>query len=169
MSTVRVLLAVVAISSACCGGAPTAPTTQIAGVWTGWTVVTAVSGGECVGDLNQFPIASKNPITVAITQIDSAITAVVTSQTTGVNCSFAGKVDGSTFALSASGCSVAVTGNIQCANGAARDMLFLAQSFSGTASGATLTGTGADSYNITNIFRISVGTLVVNKTFALSR
>jgi hypothetical protein len=170
MSTVRVLLAVVAILSASCGSsAPTAPTTQIAGVWNGWTVVTAVSGGECVGDLNQFPIGSKTPITVAIAQIDSAVTAVVTAQTTGVNCSFAGTVDGSNFALSASGCSVAVTGNIRCANGAARDMLFLAQSFSGTVSGATLTGTAADSYNITDIFRGSLGTLVINKTFALSR
>src|SRR5258706_5581707 len=145
MSTVRVLLVVAAMLSALCGGVPTAPTTQIAGVWTGWTVVTDVSGGECVGDLNRFPLGSTEPITVAITQTDGAVNAIVTSQATGISCSFAGTVNGSNFVVNGIGCSVMATRTIRCANGAQRDMLWLAQSFTGTASGATLTGTSGQS------------------------
>jgi hypothetical protein len=106
---------------------------------------------------------------VAITQIGDAVNAVVTSQTTGINCSFAGTVDGSNFAVNGSGCSVMATRTIRCANGAQRDMLWLAQSFTGTASGATLTGTSRQSYNITDIFQGAVGTLVIDKSFALTQ
>jgi hypothetical protein len=174
--TVRVLLAVAAILSASCGSsapsAPTAPPTppaQIAGVWNGSTVVTAVSGGECVGDLDQSLIGSTDPINVAVTQVGSAVTAIVTSQATGNRCSFAGTVDVSNFVFNGSGCSVGATRNIRCGNGATRDMVLLAQSFTGTVSGATLAGTSGESYNILSAFGVPMGTLVINKSFALTR
>jgi hypothetical protein len=176
MSTVRALLAVAAILSASCGGAPAAPTVpaptiaQIAGAWNGSTVVTAVSGGECVGDLDRSLIGSTDPINVAITQIGSAVTAIVTSQATGNRCSFAGTVAVSNFVFNGSACSVMAARNIRCANGATRDMLWLAQSFTGAASGATLTGTSGESYDILGSFGVSTGTpLVINKSFVLTR
>ncbi len=106
---------------------------------------------------------------MAITQTDGAVNAIVTSQATGISCSFAGTVNGSNFVVNGIGCSVMATRTIRCANGAQRDMLWLAQSFTGTASGATLTGTSRQSYNITDIFQGPVATLVINKSFALTQ
>jgi|SRR3989338_8943240 len=159
-----------------CGGndTPTSPSTsstaQIGGVWTGSTTLTAVNGGECVGALLQPAIGSVDQVTIAVTQNGGSATATVTSQGSGTSCSYVGTVGSSTFAFNATSCQVSSILGITCTNGAMRDMVLVADSFTGNVSGNTSNGTAASTWNVRVAGTATgVGILTSNSTFSVNR
>ncbi len=86
-------------ATAACGEDPLMPVspsdspfaTQFTGLWNGTMQLSAVSGGECVGDDLRASTATGPTFdfgTVAIIQKQSDVTAVVRSATTGLSCQY---------------------------------------------------------------------------------
>jgi hypothetical protein len=158
------------LAAACGSDSPTAPSiAQVSGVWTGRVTQSSAIGGECVGlYLATFNGASE-AFTASITQTGSSLTATASSQG-GTSCAYTGTAGEDSVALNATTCQISIL-QIQCANGAQRDIQRISQSVTGRVNGNTMTGTVGESWNVyvrggtTN----SLGILVVNNTFTLNR
>ena len=124
------MLSLVALS---CGGgsssptAPSAPTiAQVAGVYTGTSTLTSVSGGECVGTLFQSAVGAVSAFTAGVTQMGSTLSATVTSQTTGISCSYSGTAGSSAVTLNLTTCQID-TLVYECAGGVRRRVELIAE------------------------------------------
>lgn len=171
MRTRSLVVVALALLVASCGSeTPTAPSiAQVAGVYTGSLRTTAVTGGECLGAALQGSIGTSSPITASFTQNGAAISATIASQATGLNCSLSGTADSSTIALTLTSCQ-AGNFSVACGTGG-RLALVVGGSATGTASGSTITGTYAQTYNVqVNVaFGAPVGVMTVNSAFTLTR
>ena len=137
-----------------CGESPTSPTAnqssfvvgQFAGTWTGATVLSGVSGGECVGEdlRNSVPVPDQG--TVSLTQKSTDVTAVIRSSSTGLTCQYDGSASFTGFAASAVSCDKEIL--FQCSNGQSRILRPIGSTFTATQNGITATGTVTTSYNV---------------------
>ena len=145
------------LATAACGEDPLMPVspsdspfaTQFTGLWNGTMQMSVVSGGECVGDDLRASMAAGPRFdvgTVAITQKQSEVTAVVRSATTGLSCQYRGTASLASLALSSESCDAAVV--FRCANGSARVLEPLGSTMTVRQGGSATTGIVTTSYNV---------------------
>ena len=174
------VLAALSLVALNCGGdstsptSPTAPSTptiaQVAGVWTGTATLTSVTGGECVGTVLQSAVGSADSFTAAVTQTGSTLSATITSQSSGLSCSYSGTAGSNTVTLNLTTCQVDTLLDVQCAGGVLRDMQLIAEGITGTVSGNTVSGTTAETWNVFIAgTTVGVGPLTLNSTFTMAR
>lgn len=155
-----------------CGGdgpasAPTPQIAQVGGVWTGTVTQTNVSGVECAA-LFQLSTGVRSPFSLQVTQNGNNLTATAASQATGQSCGYTGTAGSTSVALTGTGCNPA--GYSATCNGLARDVAIVTYSATGTASGNTLNGTTAATYNVFQRgTQNGLGLVVVNSTFTFTR
>ena len=144
-------------ATAACGEDPLMPVspsdspfaTQFTGLWNGTMQLSAVSGGECVGDDLRASTATGPTFdfgTVAITQKQSDVTAVVRSATTGLSCQYRGTASLAGFALSSESCDAPVL--FRCSNGNARVLEPIGSTMTVRQSANQTTGIVTTSYNV---------------------
>lgn len=151
--------------------APTPTTAQVGGVWRGTARTISASGGDCFATAFQSQIGSSAPITVAFTQSGASVNATLTSDATGGNYTYSGTVGQAAVSLTGSACSACNFSGARCPTGTAtRDLRIQTASVSGTVSGASLTGTETELYNLFVAgTATSVGTVTISSTFTLAR
>src|SRR5689334_2393589 len=173
MSIVRLFvgLAFILCLGSCSNSSSTAPTPtpeQIAGVWTGTSGLTSVTGGECVGATFNQIIGISSPITLSIQQSGTALTATATTQATGISCTHSGTSGMSTISLTATSCQVNSVSGIHCSNGAVRDAVLLSDAINLSLNGNALTGTESQTFNVfVSGTTTSVGSLTLSSNLAL--
>jgi hypothetical protein len=148
---------VVACALAGCAENPVTPTPgqspfitgQFAGTWSGATVATRVSGGECVGNDLRSVAPGVDQGTVTLTQNAADVSAVIRSATTGLTCRYDGSASFTGFALTAVSCDETIL--FQCSTGQARILRPIGSTLTATQSGVTATGTITTSYNVFGI------------------
>jgi hypothetical protein len=117
---------------------------QFAGTWTGDTVISNVSGGECVGaDLRNVP---PDQGTVSLTQNSTDVTAVIRSSSTGLTCRYEGSASLTGFAASAVSCDKEIL--FQCSNGQSRILRPVGSTLTATQNGIAAKGTLTTNYNV---------------------
>src|SRR5262245_60365192 len=86
----HVSLGVVLLALSGCGGSGSQPSgpAQVAGVYRGTLTPTSVTGGECVGAILQSQVGRPQAFTASVQQDGSALTATITSDATGTNCTY---------------------------------------------------------------------------------
>ena len=88
----------------------------------------------------------------------------------GATCNWQGTAGASSIALSWTSCEAVNISGIRCPNGTVRDIRLVSDSISGTVSGNSANGTGADSYNVfVSGTGGGVGVLVDNYSFTATR
>ena len=163
------LILVFTVVSACGSDPPTAPSTvQVAGLWSGTSQITSVSGGECVGTLLQAAVGSPSTVTAAITQTGANLTATVTSQSDGTTCTYSGTAGSSSVSFNLTSCQVG-SFRVGCSNGAIRNISLFAGTLSASAGGNSLSGTSASSWNVATTLGGAVGVMTVNGSFSVTR
>ena len=170
------LLIIYVVCLASCGSdsspaAPTPTTAQVAGVWRGTSRIASISGGECFATALQTSVGAGSPITVAATQSGSSVSATLTTDADGGNYTYSGTVGQSAVSLTGSACSACNTIGARCPTSTAlRDLKIQTASVTGTVSGATLTGSETETYNLFNAgTATAVGTYTVTSSFTLTR
>jgi hypothetical protein len=146
------LLAIVAVAG--CGEDPTSPTSlqspfqgQFGGTWSGGTVTTRATSGECVGDDLRASLGSSvDQGTITVTQTANNVAAIVRSASTGLTCRYEGTASLSSFAATAVSCDAEIL--FRCSNGNARILRPVGSTMTAFQSGATATGIVTSSYNI---------------------
>jgi hypothetical protein len=179
------VIGVCILAGASCGGntttAPatstTPPAVQVGGTWQGSYTVTGVSGGECAGAMysanlgrsldtmswqwNVYEDASEN----GLASLNAAVT------WSSLNCPYAGLAStGITLSFASDeGCGGPGPGvqALQCADGSLRLLTLGDDHLTGTVTGTTATGTGAQTWNVSNS-NINVGTLKITYTFSMT-
>jgi hypothetical protein len=149
------------VASAGCekASAPTSPTptpttspftVSVAGLYSGTTTLSSVSGGECVGEIYNAQLAAGVPDvgTVTITQDRSDVKATTRSMTNGLTCRYEGNASLNNFALTETSCTGDESILYQCSNGAARVLELVGSTMTGTVSGTTTRGVIAFYYNV---------------------
>jgi len=144
----------VACALAGCAETPVSPTPgqspfitgQFAGTWSGATVATRVSGGECVGADLRASVPGVDQGTVTLTQNAADVSATIRSATTGLTCRYDGSASFTGFALSAVSCDADIL--FQCSTGQARILRPIGSTLTATQTGVTANGTITTSYNI---------------------
>jgi len=138
---------------------------QVSGNWLGTQTLTAVTGGECVGDQTAAFVGSSGPLSFVISQSGSTLTTAIDS------CSYSGKIVGATMTLelNPTGCSK-VERNILCPNRMLRDTSFGGATLTATVVGNSASGTGTYRVNVFDAGTAAlVGVLVEQFAFTLSR
>lgn len=150
---------------------PPAPTVvQVGGVWSYSATLNSVSGGECVGELQQSAVGGVERGSLQITQTGSALTATSTSDVSGATCNFTGTAGAGSLALNGSFCSLGSLTGIRCSNGSVRDMRIQTLGINATVSGSSANGTRAETWNVfTGGTTNGVGTLTMNGSFTATR
>ena len=171
--TVFVLL-VSGICSACSGGdkSPTTPTpviAHVAGVWGFTLTVTAVTGGECFASTFQALVGERGSGTLQIQQSGSTLSATSTNDSTGSSCTYTGTAGANSLALNVTSCTASDILGARCTDGQTRNVRLLTGGVNATVSGASASGTEAETYNITDSIERGVGTLVVNYSFSATK
>ena len=170
----RVFSVVLVLGTAMCGGKPqTTPSppsaVNAAGVWTALATTTSVTGGDCVGLLFQGAIGVVERTTLAVTQSGSDLNATST-RANGASCSYTGTADSSSMVLNGAFCGAAMVTDIQCQNGAVRDIRRQTSGINATVSGNTASGTTKESWNVlATSTQAVVGTMVIDQTFGATR
>jgi hypothetical protein len=167
-----------AVSAIACSGssspsAPSIPTfVNVAGLWTGRVTITSISGGECVGVTEQAlgAVGSSQTYTLQVTQAGSSLTAVATSNATGISTNFSGTAGTASIALNATSSTAALVFGIHCSNGQLRDTQLSVETIDATVSGNTGSGTSAETANVYIAgTQTGVGILITNASFAMNR
>jgi hypothetical protein len=174
---------VLALTSAACdrvpGASPVSPsgvsslTANFNGLYSGAMVLTRVSGGECVGADLSGDVGSQDAGTVAVTQVDDELTAVVRSASTGLRCTYTGKASFATFAAHFQSCD-ATEILFACTSGQVRILTLVGSTITATVAGTGTQGVVTTSYNVYSQSpgqntRTPVGGLVTEQTFLATR
>ena len=138
----------VLIAFGCSGGgggggstSPTAPTlNELAGNWTGTYAVESASGCGCVANLLQTIVGVRAPLSMEISQNGAAFEGRLTDEE-GVWCDIEGTVGAGTFSASFTTCSEPDPGEVECPNGARRNLVWGHTTVEGTIVGNRITGT----------------------------
>jgi len=125
-------------------------TVSVAGLYSGTTTLSNVSGGECVGDIYNAQLAAGVPDvgTVTLTQDRSDVKATTRSITTGLTCRYEGNASLNNFALTETSCTGDDTILYRCANGEARILELVGSTMTGTVNGPATRGVIAFYYNV---------------------
>jgi hypothetical protein len=150
--TRSLLLALGGLLAVSCGGSPSGPTavaaTSVSGVWIGNATLTAVSGGECVGQKLTSVIGSRDMFAASIKQAASDITATVAYQGNRTSCVLSGTVDAAQVGLSLRSCHAGRIERLTCSNGVMRDVAMLTDRIAAAAVNGTGTGTDVTTWNV---------------------
>ena len=172
------------ITAACGGGSssPTAPTpaptpppapqiVQVAGLWGYTATLTGSTGGGCLSEFFQSQIGATDTGTVQVTQQGSSLEALVTSDSTGTSTRYAGTAGSSSVALTAVAGDVGGFTGIECPSGGGLvDLITVSDAINGTVSGSTITGTQAETSNVTVTGTgAAAGILTLNSSFVATR
>ena len=166
------------ITAACGGGSssPTAPTpapqiVQVAGLWGYTATLTSSTGGGCLSEFFQSQIGATDTGTVQVTQQGSSLEALVTSDSTGTSTRYAGTAGSSSVALTAVAGDVGGFTGIECPSGGGLvDLITVSDAINGTVSGSTITGTQAETSNVTvTETGAAAGILTLNSSFVATR
>jgi len=169
---------IVAMALGCvvgCGGGAESPTgpsaiAQVAGVWGLTTTVTSVSGGECFAGLFQQLVGTRATGTIQIQQSGAGLTATTTDDESGSSCTYSGTAGSNSIAVNTTSCTASDVIGVSCPNGSGlRNIRLQTGGVNATMSGNTLTGTAAETYNVTTAGGTGVGTLTVNYAFSANR
>ena len=106
--------------------------------------------------------------TVAITQKQSDVTAIVRSATTGLQCSYAGNTRSGVFAVNAASCDASKL-FFQCTTGQTRILETVGSTLTGTIAGDTTSGNVATSYNVSDQDGKPLAGLVTQQSFSATR
>jgi hypothetical protein len=157
-----------AIVASCSSPPPTAPSAgQVAGAWLADSVMTAVSGGECVGSDLGSAIGRRDVFLTALAG-DSTIDATITSQGNGTSCEYSGTNAGGALALTMVRCESARVTNVACSAGGLRDMVLVSATLQAKADSrvGTGSGSGVTVWNVVNPgTQQPVGVLNLTETF----
>lgn len=149
---------------------PTPTTVQVAGVWTFNDTVTSVTGGECFASVFQAAVGTRGTGTAQIQQSGASLTATITDDATGGSCSYTGTAGTNTIALNVVSCTASDLLGASCpGTGALRNVRLQTGSLNGTVTGSSVSGTEAQTYNVTTAAGTGVGTLTMNGTFTATR
>ena len=175
------------ITAACGGGSssPTAPTpapttptpppapqiVQVAGLWGYTATLTGSTGGGCLSEFFQSQIGATYTGTVQVTQQGSSLEALVTNDSTGTSTRYAGTAGSSSVALTAVAADVGSVTGIECPSGGGLvDLITVSDAINGTVSGSTITGTQAETSNVTVTGTgAAAGILTLNSSFVATR
>jgi hypothetical protein len=166
-------LGVALLLSACASSATPAPTptpAAVAGSWGGEQTVTNLTGGECLGPELQDLVGRPGQFRATLTQAGRDVTALMSINHTGGECTYAGTIDGGTIDLKLTGCTGSGVFAIACPNGAVRDVLPLSLTLHGMANGSTITGmaTEVDTVVVSGTTE-KVADLIASGSFTLMR
>lgn len=168
MKTLPLVLAALLVA-ACSGdngpSSPTPTTVQVGGVWSITTTVTSTSGGECFAPLFQSLIGTTGTGTVQIQQSGASLTATVTDDGGGGACTYTGTAGTNTIALNTTSCTASDALGAQCPTGGTRNVRLQTGAFTGTVTGTSVSGTSAETYNVTTGTGAGVGILTINYSF----
>jgi hypothetical protein len=136
-----------------CGGdspiTPTPPIAQVGGVWAATETITSATGGECFEPTFRASVGSTGTGTLQITQAGAQLTVRFTDATTGASCDYVGTAGATTIALNLTSCTASDRLGATCPNSTAkRDVRIQTGGYNLDASSATLSGTGAQTYNV---------------------
>lgn len=149
---------------------PTASTPQVAGAWLGEQRITAMNGGECLGEALADQVGLPSQFHAAFAQTGSQITATLDIDHTGDVCTYTGTLAGTTLDLTTSGCTEPRLLGFHCPNGAVRDVRPKSASLHATVMGDTLVGTAVET---DTVFAAGSGepidTWVIGSSFTLAR
>jgi len=156
------------LSPACSSPPPAAPSAaQVAGAWIANATLVSASGDECVGaDLSQAS-GRRDQLLVALAG-ESSMNATITAQGNGTTCAYSGSNTNGALNLTMTTCQVSRVLNVQCSNGARRDLQLTGGSVQASADSRTGTGAGAETTTWSVLpagSTQSVGTLSVQSTF----
>jgi hypothetical protein len=130
----------------------------------------SVSGGECLGSLFQSGVGSTDAISAAVTQSGANLTVAVTTLSNGGVVNYTGTAGASAIQLSWTTCTSCNLLAIRCANGVTRDLRLLNSTITGTASGNTITGSEAETFNVVSSNTgAGVGAMTLNSSFTMTR
>jgi hypothetical protein len=178
MTTARlkclVAIAVPALVALGCGDdsptTPTPTTVQVGGVWTINETVASVTGGECFASAFQAIVGNRATGTAQIQQNGSALTATITDDATGGSCSYSGTAGTNSVVLNVQSCTASDLLGAPCpGSGALRNVRLQTGAINGTVTGGNMSGTEAQTYNVTTAAGTGVGTLTMSATFTATR
>lgn len=175
MTTARRLLVLSTLATLVgCSGGPTAPPeptiAQVAGLWRVTSKLVSVTGGECIGPLLAAEVGTSSDTTLAITQTGASLSGTSTDVGTGAKCQFTGTAGSNSFTINTTINTCDFIGfTATCStDGAIRTVLIATSSATGTVTGATATGTQAETANV-SVNGAPVGILSLQSTFTAQR
>jgi hypothetical protein len=143
---------------------------QVGGVWTGSTTLSGVSEGECVGASLLAQLGRVDASALSMVQDGVQITAKLTSAETGLTCTYAGRATSNGVVLDAPTCSGEPTKRVvQCTNGTTRQLQVIGSSIAAAVTGGVLTGSVADTFNVSDAQDKPVAGLVVKHSLQATR
>jgi hypothetical protein len=173
-TTQRTRTAVLALGAlltlACGGSSPGGPSPvaaeRVSGVWIGKATLSAVSGGECVGQTLASAIGSRDMFAASIKQAANEITATVAYQGNRTSCSLAGTISAASVGLILTSCHTSRIERLTCSNGAMRDVGMLTDRITAGATNGTGTGIDVSTWNVFEAGgNVPVGVLTLTAEF----
>ena len=153
----------------CASPPPTAPSAgQVAGAWIANSMLTAVSGGECVGaDLGSA--IGRRDVFLAALDGQSSIDATISSQGNGTSCEYVGSNANGALALTMARCQSARVTNVPCSVGGLRDVVLVSATLQARADSRVGSGSGS-ALTVWNVLNSGsqqpVGILNLTETFS---
>jgi hypothetical protein len=133
-------------------GSPSGPTpasaTSVSGVWIGQATLSAVTGGECVGQTLAAAIGSRDMFAASIRQAARDLNATVAYQGNRTSCALSGSVSEQRVGLTLMSCHAGRIERFSCGNGAVRDLAMLSVRLDAGAVNGTGTGTDVSTWNV---------------------
>jgi hypothetical protein len=158
----------VAFAASCSSPPPAAPSAgQIAGAWVANSLLSAASGGECVGADLRDAIGRRDVFLAALAGA-TTINATITSQGNGTSCAYTGSNSDGGLALTMTSCQSGRVVAVQCQTGDRRDLQLVSAALQARADSRAGTGSGSDT-TVWNVFPSgssqAVGVLNLTDTF----
>jgi hypothetical protein len=157
-----------------CGddGSPSSPsrTVQVGGVWSMNQTITSVSGGECFANIFQGLVGERGTGTAQIQQTGASLTATVTDDSSGGSCTYSGTAGSASAALNTTSCTSSDLLGATCPTGGVRNIRLQTGAINASnVTTSSMSGTAAETYNITTASGAGVGTLTINYSFTATR
>jgi hypothetical protein len=158
----------VAFAVSCSSPPPAAPSAgQIAGAWVANSLLSAVSGGECVGADLRDAIGRRDVFLAALAG-ETTINATITSQGNGTSCAYTGSNSGGELVLTMTVCQSGRVVSVGCQTGDRRDLQLVSAALQARVDSRAGTGSGSDT-TVWNVFPSgssqAVGVLNLTDTF----
>jgi hypothetical protein len=142
------LLLLLFVSACSDGSTPSGPSVErVSGVWMGHATLTSVSGGACVGTALQASIGRRDIFAAHVQQIDSDLTATVSSQGNQTSCAYSGRANGAAVTLNMNSCQAGRVASFRCADGTRYDLQLAADRITAQA-GSAARGTATNTWNV---------------------
>lgn len=133
------------------GGGPTAPTiADVDGYWSGSLTLESVGGCSCIGSVLQLFVGLAEESFIDISQSGSAIQGRWTSQGSGEWCDVTGTVGSESLSVEATSCVTEVITEVECLNGALRDLHWTGATLQATVFGNDMSGTAIETWDCSN-------------------